>query len=36
MTNAKTFFDKAMAAAHDVAERTEVQDSINSAGAGAK
>jgi len=30
---AKEFFDKAMAAAHDMAERTEVWDSINSAAA---
>lgn len=33
---AKTFYDKAMAAAHDVSERTEVQDSINAAGAEVK
>jgi hypothetical protein len=33
---AKEYFDKAMAAAHDVAERTEVWDSINSAAAEAK
>jgi tetratricopeptide (TPR) repeat protein len=33
---AKEFFDKAMAAAHDMAERTEVWDSINSAVAEAK
>jgi hypothetical protein len=33
---AKAFYDKAMAAAHDVSERTEVQDSINAAGAAVK
>ena len=31
---ARESFDKAMAAAHDAAEREEVMDSINSAGAG--
>lgn len=33
---AKEYYDKAMAAAHDTAERTEVWDSINSAAADAK
>jgi Protein of unknown function (DUF2911) len=33
---AKEYFDKAMAAAHDTAERTEVWDSINSVAAEAK
>jgi Protein of unknown function (DUF2911)/Tetratricopeptide repeat len=33
---AKEYYDKAMAAAHDTAERTEVWDSINSAAAEAK
>ena len=33
---AKEYYDKAMAAAHDTAERTEVWDSINSAAAGGK
>src|SRR5205085_2340737 len=31
--NAQQAFDKAMAAAHDMAERTEVQDYLNSLGA---
>jgi hypothetical protein len=35
-TKAKEYFDKAMNAAHDTAERTEVWDSINSAASEAK
>ena len=35
-TKAKEYFDKAMAAAHDTAEKTEVWDSINTAAAEAK
>jgi hypothetical protein len=33
---AKEYFDKAMAAAHDTAEKTEVWDSINTAATEAK
>jgi len=33
---AKEYYDKAMAAAHDTAERTEVWDSINAAASEAK